>query len=98
MSANSACRDRAGWIGQPTFAQKRNRLYAVSDTKCSNCDIDAMSRPRRFGFLLIDDFALMSFASAVEPLRAANILAGQEFYSWSHISTGARAIVASNGV
>jgi transcriptional regulator GlxA family with amidase domain len=57
-----------------------------------------MPSPYRFGFLLIDDFALMSFASAVEPLRAANILASQELYSWSHISTGARAIVASNGV
>jgi transcriptional regulator GlxA family with amidase domain len=55
-----------------------------------------MSRPHRFGFLLIDDFALMSFASAVEPLRAANILAGRTLYEWSHISTGAGAIAASN--
>jgi transcriptional regulator GlxA family with amidase domain len=57
-----------------------------------------MSRPHRFGFLLIDDFALMSFASAVEPLRAANILAGRTLYEWSHISTGAGAIAASNGL
>lgn len=57
-----------------------------------------MSRPHRFGFLLIDDFALMSFASAVEPLRAANILAGRILYEWFHISTGAGAIVASNGL
>lgn len=57
-----------------------------------------MSRSHRFGFLLIDDFALMSFASAVEPLRAANILAGRALYEWFHISTGAGAIVASNGL
>lgn len=57
-----------------------------------------MATPHRFGFLLIDDFALMSFASAVEPLRAANILAGQDLYEWSHISTGGSAIVASNGL
>jgi transcriptional regulator GlxA family with amidase domain len=57
-----------------------------------------MTHPHRFGFLLIDDFALMSFASAVEPLRAANILAGRTLYEWSHISTGAGAIVASNGL
>jgi transcriptional regulator GlxA family with amidase domain len=57
-----------------------------------------MPRPHRFGFLLIDDFALMSFASAVEPLRAANILAGSTLYEWFHISTGAEAIVASNGL
>jgi transcriptional regulator GlxA family with amidase domain len=57
-----------------------------------------MSRPHRFGILLIDDFALMSFASAVEPLRAANTLSGRTLYEWFHISTGAAAIVASNGL
>jgi transcriptional regulator GlxA family with amidase domain len=57
-----------------------------------------MKSPHRFGFLLIDDFALMSFASAVEPLRAANILAGRTLYEWFNISTGADAIVASNGL
>jgi transcriptional regulator GlxA family with amidase domain len=54
--------------------------------------------PHRFGFLLIDDFALMSYASAIEPLRAANILAGRPLYAWFHVSTGANAIVASNGL
>lgn len=53
---------------------------------------------RRFGFLLIDDFALMSFASAVEPLRAANVLSGKRLYEWFHISSGGEAIVASNGL
>jgi transcriptional regulator GlxA family with amidase domain len=58
----------------------------------------AMQTPARIGFLLIDEFALMSFASAVEPLRAANILAGRKLYEWLHISTGADAIRASNGL
>jgi transcriptional regulator GlxA family with amidase domain len=57
-----------------------------------------MPQPHRVGFLLIDEFALMSFASAVEPLRAANILAGRRLYQWLHISTGADAIQASNGL
>ena len=33
-------------------------------------------RQMRIGFLLIDGFALMSYAAAVEPFRAANLLAG----------------------
>jgi transcriptional regulator GlxA family with amidase domain len=33
-----------------------------------------------FGFLLLPGFALMSFAAAVEPLRAANALAGRTLY------------------
>ncbi len=35
---------------------------------------------QRIGFILIPRFALMSYASAVEPLRAANLLAGRELY------------------
>src|SRR5690606_31514749 len=38
----------------------------------------------RIGFLLIPDFPLMSYASAVEPLRAANRLAGKHLYHWWH--------------
>jgi len=51
----------------------------------------------RVGFLLLPDFALMSYASAVEPLRAANRLAGQELYAWRHISLDGKAATASNG-
>jgi transcriptional regulator GlxA family with amidase domain len=57
-----------------------------------------MSQPQRFGFLLLDDFALMSFASALEPLRAANVLSGKRLYEWFLVSTGGKAIVASNGL
>ncbi|WNJ99546.1 GlxA family transcriptional regulator [Thalassospiraceae bacterium LMO-JJ14] len=38
---------------------------------------------QKVGFILIPGFALMSFASASEPLRAANLLAGQEHYRLS---------------
>lgn len=36
--------------------------------------------PYRVGFMLIDGFALLTYASAVEPLRAANVIAGRELY------------------
>ncbi|SDC05259.1 transcriptional regulator, AraC family with amidase-like domain [Sphingomonas sp. YR710] len=52
---------------------------------------------RRLGFLLIDGFAMMSYASIVEPFRAANLLSGQALYSWQHLSTGAPGAEASNG-
>ena len=32
----------------------------------------------RVGFLLIPNFSMLAFASAIEPLRAANRMAGQE--------------------
>jgi len=40
-------------------------------------------RPRGFRFLLLDRFTLMSFASAIEPLRLANRAAGRTLYEWS---------------
>ncbi|TIU99355.1 MAG: GlxA family transcriptional regulator [Mesorhizobium sp.] len=41
---------------------------------------------QRYGFLLIEEYALMSAASAVEPLRAANLLSGQILYDLNFIS------------
>src|SRR3954451_8113619 len=52
----------------------------------------------RVGFLLLPDFALMSYASAIEPLRAANALAGRALYAWQHISMDGAPVRASNGV
>lgn len=49
------------------------------------------------GFLLIPGFALMSYAAAVEPLRAANQLAGKVLYRWWHAAVGDKPALASNG-
>jgi transcriptional regulator GlxA family with amidase domain len=54
--------------------------------------------PAKVGFLMIDGFALMSFASAVEPLRAANILSGRRLYEWFHVSVDGKAINSSSGL
>jgi transcriptional regulator GlxA family with amidase domain len=56
------------------------------------------SAPRHFGFLLIPGFSLLSYASAVEPLRAANRLSGQTLYAWTHISAQGRPVEASSGL
>jgi transcriptional regulator GlxA family with amidase domain len=50
------------------------------------------------GFLLLPGFSLLSYASAVEPFRAANRLAGAALYDWRHISLDGAAVEASNGV
>jgi transcriptional regulator GlxA family with amidase domain len=50
------------------------------------------------GFLLVPGFALMSYAAAVEPLRAANLLSHKELYRWWHAAPGGRPVTASNGV
>ena len=50
------------------------------------------------GFLLVPGFALMSYAAAVEPLRAANLISGRTLYRWWHASPGGEPVAASNGV
>lgn len=52
----------------------------------------------RVGFLLIPDFSLLSFASVIEPLRAANRLIGRDHYDWCYISPDGGPVTASNGI
>jgi len=51
-----------------------------------------------FGFVLLPNFALMSYASATEPLRAANLLAGRELYRIAPLSQGGRPVRSSGGM
>jgi len=49
-------------------------------------------------FLLLPDFSMISFASAVEPLRIANRLSGRTLYRWVVSSKDGRPVRASNGI
>ncbi|HUO23411.1 MAG TPA: GlxA family transcriptional regulator [Caulobacteraceae bacterium] len=52
---------------------------------------------RTLGLLMVEGFALMSYASIVEPFRAANVLAGRTLYRWIHVSVDGKPVRASNG-
>lgn len=45
-----------------------------------------LRHPARYGFLLLPGYALMSTASAIEPLRAANLLSGRQLYDLGFLS------------
>ena len=53
--------------------------------------------PRRFVFLLLDRFTMLSFASAIEPLRIANRVIGEPVYSWALAGEGGLVAACSNG-
>lgn len=53
-------------------------------------------RPRHFDFLLVPRFSLLTFASAVEPLRIANWITGRELYSWRLLSRDGNPVRAAN--
>jgi len=54
--------------------------------------------PTRIGFLLINDFTLISLSSAIEPLRMANRICGDEVYVWRTISESGGPVTASDGL
>jgi len=54
-------------------------------------------KPRRFVFVLLDNFTLLCFASAVESLRIANRMSGQPLYSWMIIGDGGDTVTCSAG-
>jgi AraC family transcriptional regulator, glycine betaine-responsive activator len=53
--------------------------------------------PRRFVFVLLDNFTLLSFASALESLRIANRMLGRTAYTWMLIGEGGGRIRCSAG-
>ena len=55
------------------------------------------AEPRRFVFLLLDRFTMLSFASAIEPLRIANRVSGETLYMWKLAGEGGETATCSNG-
>lgn len=60
-------------------------------------EVDHSGKPRRFVFVLMNDFTMLCFAAAIESLRIANRTAGKELYKWKIISEGGQEAVCSNG-
>ena len=53
---------------------------------------------RSIVFFMVSDFSMLAFATAVEPLRLANRMAGYETYRWRLASYDGNPVSASNGV
>ena len=61
-------------------------------------DVDTtQSHPRRFVFVLLDNFSMLCFSSALESLRIANRMAGKTLYSWWLVGEGGDHISCSAG-
>ncbi len=54
-------------------------------------------KPRRFVFVLLENFTMLCFASAVESLRIANRMAGQPLYAWRLVGEGGDFVTCSAG-
>ncbi|MFC7704878.1 GlxA family transcriptional regulator [Plastorhodobacter daqingensis] len=57
----------------------------------------SLPQGRRFIFLLLERFTMMSFAGAIEPLRIANRVSGHSLYRWTLAGEGGAFAHCSNG-
>ena len=53
---------------------------------------------RSIVFFLVPNFSMIAFATAIEPLRIANRMLGEEYYTWRLASMDGQPVVASSGV
>ncbi|SEP11564.1 Transcriptional regulator GlxA family, contains an amidase domain and an AraC-type DNA-binding HTH domain [Salinihabitans flavidus] len=66
-------------------------------TQPTQIPVAASTKPRRFVFVLVDNFTLLSFAAAVESLRIANRMSATRLYEWIIIGEGGDTIKCSAG-
>ena len=56
-----------------------------------------IGKPRRFVFVLLDQFTMLCFSAAIESLRIANRTAGRKLYDWTILGEGGETATCSNG-
>lgn len=56
------------------------------------------SRPHRFVFLLVPNYSMIAFSTAVESLRMANRMSGKILYEWKVATRDGTPVAASNGL
>lgn len=56
-----------------------------------------MAIPQHFVFMLVQDFTHIAFSCAIEPLRIANLVSGDDLYRWSLVSQDGVSATCSNG-
>ncbi len=65
-----------------------------------SCAVNSAAAPRKskYAFLTLPHYSLIALANAVEPLRMANRVTGQDLYEWSIVSLDGRPVQASSGL
>jgi len=58
----------------------------------------AADYPYRVGFFLVPNFPMLAFSAAIEALRVANWVSGQNLYEWLLISEDGKPVIPSSGI
>src|SRR5208282_1836923 len=63
-----------------------------------NVDSIVAIRKTHYAFLTLPNYSLIALANAIEPLRMANLLTGQNAYECSIVTLDGQPVLASNGL
>lgn len=69
----------------------------MADIRIQTIPVESDGKPRRFVFVLLDQFTLLCYACAVESLRIANRMSGKKLYEWRVIGEGGQTATCSAG-
>ncbi len=69
----------------------------MSDVQASRGQPSSEGSVRRFNFVLLEEFTLLSFAAAIETLRIANRMAERDIYTWRFLGEGGESVGCSAG-
>jgi len=77
---------------------RKDRVFGMEEN-LYRVDVETKgAKPRHFVFVLLDNFTLLSFASAVEALRVANRMARTPLYTWGLVGEGSDSVCCSAGI
>ncbi len=57
-----------------------------------------LAKPVRYGFLVMPEYSMMTFAAAIDQMRMANRLSGETLYEWEVLSASDQPVCASTGM
>ena len=60
--------------------------------------VEGFRETRHFAFLLLPEFTMLAFSSALEPFRIANQLAQKPLYRWAVLSEAGAPVASSSGI
>ncbi|KIC49253.1 GlxA family transcriptional regulator [Tateyamaria sp. ANG-S1] len=69
----------------------------MSLSRQANQTRQEVDKPKRFVFVLLDNFTMLCFSAALESLRIANRMADRELYAWKIIGEGGDVAYCSAG-
>ncbi len=73
-------------------------LRTMSQKTAMDLEHPVAEKPRRFIFVLLPNFTMLSFSGALECLRLANFMSGQTLYTWQLVSETSEPVKCSAGV